>query len=67
LELRSEVWQMEPLTVDVVESSLFDDRTLFPTGTTQFDCALLMRNITHEWHAGETLCYPRTSAVPTPA
>ena len=25
-------------------------------GAATFDCALLMRDIRHEWHAGEALC-----------
>jgi hypothetical protein len=64
LELRCEAWCMEPLAVESVESSLFDNRQLFPTGAIEFDCALLMRNIAHEWHAGETLCPPCTNATP---
>jgi hypothetical protein len=51
LELRSTNWQVEPLDVEHVESSFFDDRTLFPPGTVEFDCALIMRNVSHEWHA----------------
>jgi hypothetical protein len=30
----------------------FADETVFPTGTVTFDCALIMRNIAHEWQAG---------------
>jgi hypothetical protein len=67
LELRSEAWHMEPLAVEVVESSLFDNRTLFPQGAAEFDCALLMRNIAHEWHAGETLCCPQATLEPLAA
>jgi hypothetical protein len=37
--------------VDLVESSFFDDRTRFPEGSIAFDCALLMRDLAHEWHA----------------
>jgi hypothetical protein len=55
LELRSFNWQVQPLDVTKVESSFFDDRTLFPAGSVEFDCALLMRGIDHEWHAREPL------------
>ena len=55
LELRSFAWQVRPLAVSRVQSSFFEDRTLFPTGSVTFDCALLMRGIEHEWHARETL------------
>ena len=34
----------------------FEDSKLFPAGTVEFDCALLMRNIEHEWHGRPTLC-----------
>lgn len=49
LELATTSWHIEPLEVRAVKSSFFDDRRTFPTGTIEFDCALLMRNIAHEW------------------
>lgn len=55
LELRSFTWQVQPLAVERVESSFFEDRALFPTGSVAFDCALLMRGIDHEWHGRESL------------
>lgn len=51
LELFTTGWQVEPLDVITVESSFFDDHTVFPTKTIKFDCALLMRNISHEWRS----------------
>ena len=56
LELRTFDWQVEPLQVTSVESSFFDDRDVFPPGTVEFDNALLMRGIEHEWHSRESLC-----------
>jgi Uncharacterized conserved protein (COG2071) len=50
LELHSFDWQMQPLAVVKVESSFFQDQKLFPPGSVEFDCALLMRGIEHEWH-----------------
>lgn len=47
LELRCKSWSVEPLAVDSVESSFFDDLTHFPAGSATFDCALLMRNVEH--------------------
>lgn len=59
LELRTHNWSVEPLAITRVESSFFDDVSHFPTGSVQFDCALLMRQIAHEWHGVETLtCCP---------
>jgi hypothetical protein len=57
LELRSLTWKVEPLAVDQIESSFFVDKNLFPEGSLQFDCALLMRNIQHEWYSRASLCY----------
>jgi hypothetical protein len=51
LELRTDSWKVEPLAVELVESSFFSNPIRFPVGEAQFDCALLMRNLPHEWHA----------------
>lgn len=51
LELRTFGWKVESLIVERVGSSFFDDRALFPSGSVEFDCALLMRGVEHEWHA----------------
>jgi len=51
LELHTAFWEVEPLAVDLVESSFFDDESRFPKDAAHFDCALLMRNIPHEWRA----------------
>ena len=58
LELQSFNWSVEPLDVTAVESSFFDDRSVFPDGTVAFDNALLMRDIDHQWHGRQTLCCP---------
>lgn len=57
LELRCTGWKLEPLEVATVESSFFDDRTLFPAGSVEFDSALIMREIDHEWRARDTLYF----------
>ena len=56
LELRCKNWKVEPLQVDQIESSYFENDSLFPKGSVEFDCALLMRGINHEWHGREDLC-----------
>ena len=56
LELRSFNWQVQVLHVGNVKSSFFDNRELFPPGSVEFDCALLMRGIDHEWHGRDCLC-----------
>lgn len=56
LELNCLRWHVEPLHVDAVRSSYFDDPSRFPAGSIEFDCALLMRDIEHQWHARAELC-----------
>ena len=58
LELRSRNWKVEPLEVEQVQSSFFDNVVTFPRGSVKFDCALLMRGIAHEWHERVTICSP---------
>ena len=60
LDLRCHNWQVEPLAIEAVRSSFFDDVSLFPKGSIEFDCALLMQNIEHEWHGQSDLCCPAT-------
>jgi hypothetical protein len=50
--LKTHSWSVAPLAMDKVFSSFFADHTRFPAGTIAFDCALIMRNIAHEWQAG---------------
>ena len=56
LELHSFNWRVQPLAVDKVESSFFEDHESFPPGSVEFDCALLMQGIEHEWHGKGQLC-----------
>lgn len=49
LVLRTSGWRVEPLAVRHVYSSFFADERLFPEGSVEFDSALLMRNVEHEW------------------
>lgn len=51
LELRCDDWHVEPLTVEQVQSSFFEDEEVFPSGAVQLDSALLMRNIRATWLA----------------
>lgn len=56
LELRCTRWDVQPLEIEQIESSYFDDKGLFPSGAVTFDHALLMRGIEHEWHSRGELC-----------
>jgi hypothetical protein len=46
-------WRVEPLEVTRVFSSYFSDEKLFPKGSAVFDCALIMRNLNHEWRRAQ--------------
>jgi hypothetical protein len=56
LVLRCREWKVTPLDVEAVRSSFFEDEAQFPYGSVAFDCALLMRNVEHEWHGQPSLC-----------
>lgn len=58
LELRTSRWNMTPLSVSHVESSWFSDAAVFPAGSVEFDSALLMREIPHEWHSRRPGWFP---------
>jgi hypothetical protein len=51
LRLETRGWSVEPLAVEHVHSSYFADQRLFPPGAVAFDCALVMRDLEHRWHA----------------
>jgi len=53
LELKTKKWEVSPLTVTKVKSSFFENEGLFPKGSVQFDNALLMTQIKHEWRSVE--------------
>jgi len=51
IRLETKSWQVKPLCVQKLQSSYFENRLNFPEGTIQFDNALLMEGIEHEWHS----------------
>ena len=55
LLLRTMDWRIRALSVTEVHSSFFADRQRFPEGSVEFDHALVMRDIFHEWHKAEDL------------
>lgn len=63
LELRTLRWEMQPLAIERVVSSFFDDRERFPEGSVEFDSAVLMREIPHEWHGREMIRVANGSRV----
>jgi hypothetical protein len=55
LELQTNAWHVEPLDLAEVHSSYFSDESVFPQGTVDFDCALVMRDIPHRWRTAPEL------------
>ena len=51
INLEIKDWKVKALDLDFVESSFYDDETVFPNGSIEFDHALLMQNVAHEWHS----------------
>ncbi len=49
LTLKVYKWEVRPLNVLNVKSSFFENEEIFPKGSVNFDNALLMTNIEHEW------------------
>ena len=50
MQLRTLRWEMTPLVVEDVNANFYGDTERFPRGSVEFDGALLMRGIPHEWH-----------------
>lgn len=46
-------WKAEPLEMNFVESSFYDETHNFPKGSIEFDHALLMQNVAHEWRSAK--------------
>ena len=60
LELHTAAWKVEPGAVVSAESSFFADQALFPAGSVELDCALVMRQIPVRWRALAPLRAPGT-------
>jgi len=55
LLLRTLQWHVQTLSVTEVYSSFFADRQRFPKESIEFDHALVMRDLLHEWHEANDL------------
>jgi hypothetical protein len=55
LRLDAKEGRVKPLSVKSVYSSYFSDEARFPKGSIEFDNALIMRDIAHEWHTADDL------------
>jgi len=51
IRLETKNWRVRPLAVEILNSSFFGETSVFPKGSVQFDHALIMRDLKHEWHS----------------
>ena len=60
IRLQTNEWRVQPLTIEHVHSSFFATETSFPAGSVTFDHALIMRDISHQWHGeADMVCLNR--------
>jgi hypothetical protein len=50
MQLRTLDWKVSPINVETVSANFFQTGTRFPADSVEFDCALWMRSVPHEWH-----------------
>ena len=63
LKLKAYEWQVRPLEALNVHSSFYENEAIFPKGSIQFDNALLMTRIEHEWRSMKDKPYTANSAL----
>lgn len=63
IRLQTDSWQVRPLSVEHVESSFFADESVFPAGSVTFDHALIMRDLSHQWHGEADMITERTPPI----
>jgi hypothetical protein len=51
LQLHTNAWKVQPAEVLSARSTFFDDESVFPPGSADLDCALVMRRVPVEWSA----------------
>ena len=56
VKLNTDCWEVSPLSLKEVKSSLFSDQNIFPKGSVEVDHILLMKNIAHNWEDVGTIC-----------
>ena len=57
LDQRQPKWRFQPLAVEHVESSFFDDSAMLPADSVRFDCALWLRKVELVWGDQPEFCY----------
>ncbi len=64
LRLQTNHWCVRPLAITQIRSTYFEDATRFPIGSLDFDHALIMRDIPHEWHSVDDFLVPEADSAP---
>ncbi len=67
VELRTNRWAIEPVTVEHAESSFFADPERFPPGSVELDCGLVMRQVPVTWAPVGAFIPERSSLVERPS
>lgn len=62
VRLNSASWAAHPMKVERIASSLFEDTTLFPTGTCSLDSALVIRDLPPRWETDRSISIAGQSA-----
>jgi hypothetical protein len=63
LKLQAYKWQVRPLKVQNVYSSFYENEIFFPEGSVQFDNALLMTGVEHEWKSMKDKAQPAATVL----
>lgn len=66
LFLRTIGWRIGAFSVTDFQSSYFMDNDRFPEGSIEFDHALIMRDVAHEWHRADDLVLRRKAPDQSP-
>jgi len=64
VRLHTDAWRVEPLELDEVRSSFFDDRATFGAGAAELDCGLVMRAVPVVWTVVPPMSVEARSAGP---
>jgi len=55
LRLHTDHWKVGALDLERIDSTFFANQAAFPAGSIEFDHALIMRDIPHEWRGADDL------------
>ena len=67
MRLHTDAWRAEPVVLDSVSSSYFEDPQRFPAGTAHLDSALVQRNVPVRWDPLPSLPFTPSEGAPEAA